>query len=156
MVKDKFVTYKVYRLIDQLYPPMHENYVRYIGVTYKNLKRRLLEHRSHARRVVDDPRLDWFRVGNPEIQLVESIDTRSKAKSREGYWVELHQKAGYNLLNISLMQGVIFPRKFKDPTEIRKEIESRIEDTVLHTALVGYKHRYREWLISTRDSVEEG
>lgn len=127
MAKDEFTTCKIYRLVDLRYSPEHSNYVRYIGRTCREVEGRFQEHIQHSEIMMRYSSAGWFDFSELEVQLVESVGTWNGAKSREHFWIELHQKAGYNLLNAALMKGTIFPEGFLDPAAIREFIRSKIE-----------------------------
>ncbi len=128
MIEYKSSTCKVYRLIDPCYPSKHENHVRYVGITCGKLKERLSGHNNHCSSAV--LRQDWFNAPVFEIQLVEPTDTRREAKLRECYWVELHQRAGYNLLNVHLIHGTVPLNEPRNLAQAKEDIESEIEGLV--------------------------
>ncbi len=128
MIEYKPSTCKVYRLIDPCYPSRHKNHVRYVGITCGKLKRRLSEHNGCCSSTILSQ--DWFNAPVFKIQLVESTDTRSEVKPRERYWVAFHQRAGYNLLNVKLMQEAVPLNEPRDLAQAKEDIESEIEGLV--------------------------
>lgn len=156
MVKDGYVIYKIYRLVDSRYPPKHENYVRYVGRTYRELKQRLWEHNRYC--PTADVESDWLKLPVLEIQLVECVDTRAEAELRERHWIGLHRRAGYNLLNVLKIQRAAPPRDTGDLLKIREEIESRIAGVtppeVPHECEGGKRHRTLEQFVL--DLIETG
>ena len=123
---------QIYRLIDPHYPPMHENYVRYVGRTRGELKVRLAEHNGHCSSGILEP--GWFRAPTFGIQLVESVNASVNVTERESYWIMLHKRANYNLLNCYLTHKAVLPEDLGSLTEIRKDIEARMEDVTLVVA----------------------
>jgi len=140
MTEDKPDTCKIYRLIDTNYPIEHSDHVRYVGRTCRKIEGRFHEHLLESQRVLhirrtqdvrgmmNGPRVRQFDLSKLEVQLVESVSTKRESIRRERAWVELHKKAGYNLLNTALMKSAIFPEGFLDPIGIREYIESKVKD----------------------------
>ena len=129
MTESKFVTYKIYRLVDLHYPPGHSDYVRYVGQTGQELDVRFRNHLNKSRRLrcaAKIMKVKWFDFSKLSIQLVELVSEHDEVSSRERFWVELHQIAGYNLLNINLMNRKIFPEGALGPAGARRFISSRM------------------------------
>lgn len=139
MVKDKFVTYKIYRLIDSRYSPGDGNYVRYVGKTYRELEERLREHNSTCTSGILES--GWFKAPTFGIQLVEFVNASVDITERESYWITLHERAGYNLLNCYLTHKADLPEDLGSPIVIREDIEARIENLILSD---GYREFERE------------
>lgn len=130
MTKSKPVAYKIYRLVDPRYSLEHCDYVRYVGRTCREPEDRLRGHIQNSRIAARHCKEEYFNFSSLKIQLVESVDTLDESISREHFWIELHQKADYNLLNIALMKGTIFPDGFMDPADIRKFIWAKVKKTM--------------------------
>jgi group I intron endonuclease len=76
--------------------------VRYIGMTTKDIKQRMKEHKKAARLGKGYPVYDWIRKhgeDNIEIFIVEKVV--DSLETREIYWIDYYKKQGSRLLNLT-------------------------------------------------------
>ena len=125
--------YKIYRLADLRYSPEDTNYVRYVGKTSKRLNARLSGHLSDSKHCHGEWKAWLAELAadgkKPDIQLIEIVQWDDSPGSHEQYWVEYHEKIGYDLLNVALTggEGILITEEIEDPIQARKLLAERVD-----------------------------
>ena len=110
------IKYTIYKLIDPI-----TNEIRYIGLTFNDLKQRL---KSHCSDVNKTHKSNWVRKlksqgFKPIIEPVEeNISSYEECCSREIYYIQYYRNIGCNLTNSASGGGV----NFKMSDETRKKM----------------------------------
>lgn len=74
--------------------------LRYVGYTYKNLQKRLTEHRYE--KGANNEKIKWIRENSDNIEIIAiqiGIKTLSEAHKQEKHWIKFYRENGHNLLN---------------------------------------------------------
>lgn len=122
----------IYSLIDP-----YTKEVRYIGVTKRTLKERLLGHMRHVRAGSNYHVHNWIRKikRKPIIQLIEIIPEGRSWKRCEQKWIKFYRSKGCNLTNMTKGGEGIFGFKYSS-LGIKRSKETKMK---ISKALMGRK-----------------
>lgn len=80
-----------------------EENIRYIGLTKNSLRKRINNHKNHAKgRETHKDR--WVRKNDYNIEIIlieDGIPNLNEANEREVYWIKYYRDLGYDLVNTS-------------------------------------------------------